>query len=113
MKNLIISALILFGFSVAEAQWTKMYTWRQTATTSWTSISKPSYAKIRQFCIAVESTTDSDTLWVAFNNDTTATNIWPMSVVGGVGESDFFSSVDLTNVRVKSNGSVVFKIRVH
>ncbi len=110
MRKMLVCLLFVFALS-AEAQIQKMYIFDGDVTTAWTTISKSSYAKIVQFDISNDDASNStDTLWVAFNADTTRAYRWPMLT----GETTFFESVYLDAVRVRmSAGTAHVRIRYH
>jgi hypothetical protein len=114
MKKLILVLLVLLCASVSSAQFSTMYTSYGVATPVWLNIAKSTdapYVKIRGFEVFNDSTgTAGDTLWVAFNADTTAGRLFPVLQ----GESLSCPSVYLSSIRVKSSAtSVPYRARLH
>lgn len=107
--------VLLVCFAVtASAQIKKMEVFTGTATTSWTKIEKAvNGQKITVLEVSNESTTSTDTLKVAFGNDTTAANIFPIRVYNSTGASIYFSGVYLDKIYIKSSGSVPYLVRIH
>ena len=116
MRKLLILFLVLLFVSVSEAQLRKMYTWIGRSTTSWTKISRDAGQKITILEVSADTaatTAVADTLWVAFNADTTSGNILPLYANVYGGESILFPPVYLDAVRIKSNVGMPVRIRYH
>ena len=102
MKKYLVLILIVLGVAVAFGQLRKMYVSKGTVTTSWTKIYKTSPQKITQLEVISDGTT-SDTLYVAFEHDTTATQKFPLLA----GESLYFATVYLDTVRLKASANTI------
>lgn len=110
MKTL-ITAILLLCCTSAYAQLEKQYCWYGTIGTSWTLLAKDTsktYIKTLQ-CEIISDDADGDTLWVAFNADTTAANIFPLLQ----GESIYYASVYVGAIRLKSSDSVPYRVRLY
>jgi hypothetical protein len=113
VKTLVV-VLALLVASVCEAQIREMEVFTGSATPVWTKIEKAvSGQKITMLEVSNESTTDTDTLKIAFGNDTTSANIYPLRVYNSTGASIYWSGVYLDKVYIKSSGSVPYIVRVH
>jgi hypothetical protein len=99
MMKWILLLLVIPCISLSQ---TKLYVSYGHATTSWITVTKAStapYIKIRSFTVYSDSTA-GDTLWVAFNADTTAGMMFPVLH----GTSKNFPSVYLNTVMLKAGG---------
>jgi hypothetical protein len=113
MKKLLLVAIVCLAVS-AEAQIRRMEVFTGTATTAWTKIEKATAGqKIVMLEVSNESTTSTDTLKIAFGNDTTSANIFPLRVYNSTGASIYWSNVYLDKIYVKSSGSVPYIVRIH
>jgi hypothetical protein len=109
-----IVVLALLVASVCEAQIRRMEVFTGTATPVWTRIKKATAGqKITILEVSNESTTDTDTLMIAFGSDTVTARIFPLRVYNSTGASIYWSNVYLDSVYVKSSGSVPYIVRVH
>jgi hypothetical protein len=110
----LVVVLALLVASVCEAQIRRMEVFTGSATPVWTKIEKAtSGQKITMLEVSNESTTSTDTLKIAFGNDTTSANIFPLRVYNSTGASVFFSNVYLDKVYIKSSGTVPYIVRIH
>jgi hypothetical protein len=110
MKKLFFVVLVLCS-SVSFAQLEKQYCWYGTIGTSWVQLAKDTsktFIKTLQLEVTSDDA-DGDTLWIAFNTDTTAANIFPLLN----GESIYYPSVYISSVRLKSSDSVPYRVRIY
>lgn len=105
MKWMIV--LLLFA-STAYGQLSVQYVRDTTISTSWVVTQKATNQRITQFEVINDNAFSStDTLYVAFNADTTAARVFKVLP----GESAFYPSVTLSTLRLKA-GSGTVKIRL-
>jgi hemolysin-activating ACP:hemolysin acyltransferase len=104
----IILLVVLPCVSFAQSN---LYTSYGHAATSWTAISKATtapYIKIHSFTVYSDSTA-GDTLWVAFNADTTAGRIFPVLHDTSVD----FPDVYINTIRIKGGaGSLPYRVKM-
>jgi hypothetical protein len=113
MKKLALLVALFILPSLTFAQYTSMYTSYGLATTVKTTIAKSSsapYVKLRGFEVYNDSTGTGDTLFVAFNADTTFGRYFPIVE----GEKLTVESVYLSFIRIWTSGrSIPYRARLH
>lgn len=105
----IVVAVVLVGV-LAFGQIQNMYATSGSATTSWTTIQKPTYAKIVEFELSNDETSGSALLYFAFNDDTTSTRrfglLW--------GEVINLKGINVNKILVRSStGTIAYRARYH
>jgi hypothetical protein len=116
MRTLLIAALMLVASS-ASAQLAKMYNWQSRPTTTWTKYYKTVSPKILFLEVSIDTTTatgDVDTLIVAFNADTTATNYFRLFATDKGGEVKLWSPIYIDTVRIRTvSGTLPIRVEIH
>ena len=110
MKKLIVLALFLFTYG-ASAQIQNMYSKSGDATSSWTTIQKSSYQSIFAFEISNDTTAGTDSLFVAFETDTSVARRWHLLW----GETMWFDNISVTKVMIRASGAndIPYRLRYH
>jgi len=112
MKKLLLAVLI-FCASASWAQMQDMYATKGRATSSWTEITKSTYERIFYFEVTNDTSVavTSDSLFVAFDDDTSGTRRFPL--LGG--EVITFSNVSVAKVQIRASGAnaIPYRVRYH
>lgn len=106
---LIIAFLAIIGKAQTKHQWT----FYGRATTTWAKIQKSATEKINSFEVVMD-TTSTDTLWIAYDDDTTSTNPRPFPLLTATDYSTNVSSVYLRNIYLKTSANTIpYRVRLH
>ena len=111
MKKLLLVLLVFFTYG-ASAQIQNMYTKSGRATSDWTTIQKSNYQRIFQFEIANDTTAGTDSLYVAFDTDTTVARRFYLLA----NESMWFDDLSVQKVMIRSSSGdneIPYRIRYH
>jgi hypothetical protein len=111
MKKLLVLALFLFTYG-ASAQVQNMYSKSGDASSSWTTIQKSNYQNIFSFEIANDSTSGTDSLFVAFETDTSVARRFYLLYE----ETMYFSNLSVSQIMIRSSSgdnAIPYRLRYH
>lgn len=111
MKKLILAVFILWA-GVATAQVQNMYSKSGDASSSWTTIQKSNYQNIFEFEIANDSTSGTDSLFIAFETDTSVTRRFYLLYE----ETWYKDNLSVTKIMIRSSSGsndIPYRLRYH
>ena len=105
MKRFLVILLILVMSVLAYGQIKRMYVWKGTVTTAWTKIYRttPGAKMLALEVVNDASSASADTLWVAWNQDTTSAYMFPLLY----GESKYWPSAYIDTLRLKTSANTI------